>query len=119
MRQPKRLSRSAYTAAIANSMRPTSIWAGGMLGLVGASLVGYVLLLGSGLGNGERVTTETALSVLVLIVLVVVLGTALGAYLAARLIRQDPGAREPASGLRRPTAQSSFPRTERAPVVRG
>jgi hypothetical protein len=71
-------------------MRSVKIWGGGMVGLVGGLLVGYGLSQAFVTSDGARVTSETAVVVLVVLTVPVILGTVLGAYLAARLTRPRP-----------------------------
>lgn len=71
-------------------MRSVKIWGGGMLGLVGGFLVGHLLLQMFVSSDDARVTSETAVSVLLALTVPLILGTVLGAYVAARLTRPAP-----------------------------
>jgi hypothetical protein len=68
-------------------MRSVTIWGGGMLGLVGGFLVGRLLSPVFVTSDSGRVTSETAVTVLLALTVPLILGTVLGAYLAARLTR--------------------------------
>jgi len=61
-----------------------------MLGLVGGFLVGHLLSQMFVISDGARVTSETAVSVLLAFTVPLTLGTVLGAYLAGRLTRPTP-----------------------------
>ena len=71
-------------------MRSVTIWGGGMLGLVGGFLVGHLLSQMFVISDGARVTSGTAVSVLLALTVPLTLGTVLGAYLAGRLTRPGP-----------------------------
>jgi len=68
-------------------MRPVKIWGGGMVGLIGGFVVVLLLVRGLVPRDGTRVTSDTAVLVLVVITVPVIVGAVLGAYLAARLTR--------------------------------
>ena len=74
-------------------MRAVTIWVGGMLGLVGGFLVGRLLSQVFVTSDGARVTSATAVSALLALTVPLILGTVLGAYLAARLTRPRPAGR--------------------------
>ena len=74
-------------------MRFVKIWGGAMGGLLCAFVLVFVLLRGFVLGEDVRVGTDTVLMALVVITVPFVVGPALGAYLAARLI--TPAAQPP------------------------
>ena len=61
------------------------IWVGGVVGLVGGFFVMLLLLREVVLSDGARVTSETAVSVLFVLSAPLVLGSVVGAYLAAQL----------------------------------
>lgn len=66
-------------------MRSVKIWGGAMAGLLGAFAVVLLLLREVVLHDGTRVTTGSAVSVLVVFTVPLILGPALGAYIAAWL----------------------------------
>ena len=61
-----------------------------MLGLASGLFVGYLLSQLLAISAGARVTSETAISLLLALTLPLILGTVLGAFLAARLTRPMP-----------------------------
>jgi hypothetical protein len=68
-------------------MRSVKIWGGGMAGLVGGFVVVLLLLRVVVRDETTRVTSDTALWMLVVITVPVILGPVLGVCLAARLTR--------------------------------
>lgn len=97
-----RLKRARWSADVVR-MRAVKIWTGGMAGLVAGFVVGAILLRAFFPGDGARVTSGEAVSILVVISVPVIVGTLLGAYLVARLTRLSPG-REVGSPAAAPAA---------------